>query len=174
MPESTNKESEALQKKKFTKEDILSAEDVGSTLEAYRRTMEYASDYEKIGLQSAVADRLHVLGEEEKSFQFTLLSAQTANTESIKLVPSHLSEVVNRLDGEMSYFDTIAGNFGGVARGMKAASEQIENSINNFSSTADKINQATNLMDKSARTIDGAASKIDSAAGTIHEASHRR
>jgi methyl-accepting chemotaxis protein len=144
----------AEEKKKFKKEDILTAENTGEVLEVYRRVLENSADYEKVGLQTAIADRLHQLGDEDKSFQFTILASQTENNQNIRR--------------SVEVFVDVSTELGRSANGILGASENFKNSTDKMNEgleelrlTGSRISSASTQMEKAAGDIDGAARSIE-------------
>lgn len=161
------KSGEGGEKKSYNKEDILSAGDVGGVLENYRRASEQVHQhYERSGLQVAAADRLHQLGDEEKSFQFTILACQSQNAERTNRAAEIMGEVGGDFHRDMS-------SLGSVSREVKESGHMILTASEKIQSAGDNLSRSASNMDAASRTIDTASRRIDSAAGTIHEASIR-
>ncbi len=153
--------------KRYSKEDILSAGDVGCVLENYRRASEQVSQhYERAGLQTAAADRLHQLGDEEKSFQFTILASQSQNAEKISRAVETVGYVEIDFHRDVSSITSALNMFKQVGGEMTASSEKIR-------SAGNSIAASINNMSSASQVIDGAARRIESASGTISQASNR-
>lgn len=155
------------EKKKFRKEDISSAKDVGGTLEAYRRASENSSCYsDLVDLRIAVADRMHELGDEDKSAEFTILAGQTQNAERIDQTIRMFGEIASgfgndagRLRGSLEGFDRSSGKIGEAMDELRIESSRIAGAASQIGGAAEKISDASHTMNR--------------AAGTIHEASMR-
>lgn len=138
--------------KKFSKEDILSAADLSGVLEAYRG-MENVRDYEVPGLQLAVAERLHQLGEEDKSFEFTILASQTVNADKMRKSAEIFGEVTNDF----------------INRGSSRMAEASES----FKNSAHKVVEGMEEFRLTGGRISSAANQIDQAASKIEQSSYR-
>lgn len=135
-----------VEKNKFTTEDITSAKDVGSTLEAYRRVSENINDYSvQINCQLAVADKMHELGDEEKSSQFTILAEQTRNTARSIMATKEFTQGVKDMGENVNDFQISVKNMVEVGNelnkassGMQYAGETMESASRRIQSSADR------------------------------------
>lgn len=142
-----------LERKHYKKEDILSAGDVGNVLEVYRRASGERKGYERLSdFQTAVADRLHQLGDEEKAYEFTLLAGQTENME-------RMAAITGGLEGVQQEFKKTTGR-------LEEASERIRGSGAVVGDAAEKILSTGNIFSR-------AADRVETASRTIETASYR-
>jgi hypothetical protein len=132
-------ETDSLQKevKKIGKKDILSASDLGGVLEAYRGSLENSRDYEIPDLQLTVADKLHELGEEDKSFEFTILASQTVNADKTKKSVDIFADVIDN-------FILKGGGLAGVSEEFRSTGDRISNAASEMSDAAMRIQQSSN------------------------------
>lgn len=118
------------EKKKYSKEDILSAENPGEVLNNYRRAFESVRRLEeRVDLQNAVADRLHNLGDEEGSMKFTILAGESQNAVQIVNAAKIFGEAQHEAGLKMSRFSESFEQTGmkmsNSARAITDASEKI-------------------------------------------------
>lgn len=156
--------------KKYAKEDILGATTVGDALHAYRQLLSEAKNYETSGLQKAVADKAHELGDEQTSKEFTLLMTQTENNERFLRgvevmadLQEHNRTTMNIFEENVTRFDRSSGR---VRESAEAISGSLDRRMSEFSSAA-------GVVDTASRTIKDAATSMSSSASVIDRASHR-
>lgn len=126
--------------KSYLKEDITKSQTSGDVLHVYRELS--ISKYNNLPeLQRMVADRLHQLGDEERSGDFTLLSAQTENSEKNFRTATILADVVDD-------FSRKVNQFGESSEGLKKFSQNLTISMEDFRLTGGKISSAAQQMDQ--------------------------
>ncbi len=148
MSEKGGPKQEEIEVKKFSKEDILSAADLGGVLEAYRGAIGNVRGYEILGLQTAVADRLHQLGEEDKSFQFTVLASQTENADKMEKSAQIFGEVTN------DFINKGSGRMTEASESFKHSAQKVVEGMEEFRLTGGRISSAANQIDQAASKIE--------------------
>lgn len=134
MSEQSQKTEE---KKRYSKEDILSAENTGDALNNYRRASEHirrSSDI--IELQNAVADKLHELGDEEGSMKFTILAGESQNAAQM--------ESAARIFAEGQYEASI--KMGRFTESFENTGTKMSNSARVITEASEKISSASYRM----------------------------
>lgn len=141
-----------IKNKDYSKEDILKSETVGDVLHVYRK-LSVDNRYNNLSeLQRMVADKLYELGDEEKSNDFTLLSAQTQNSEKIFQAATIFADVVDD-------FSRKVNDFSGSSEDLKRFSDNLTNSMEEFRITGGKISSAANQIDQASIRMDRASQR---------------
>jgi hypothetical protein len=157
-------------KKHFAVEDIRSAADVGGTLEAYRGAAKERRDFsDLVELQNAVAEKMHELGDEDKSSQFTILAGQTETTARMSKVADVLGEVESGMNRDaLRFYDGVKG-FDRSSDRVNTAAESISGSldrnISKFVDAAGKVESASGKIDESSKTMIEASNRIRGSVG---------
>lgn len=171
--ENENTEQEVI-KKKWTKEDILSAEDESGVATAYFEAAK--NDYVNLAeLQVAAGERLNQLGNTELAMKFAILAGETENARTLKNTAEHnaansrsismashrmtdaaalnegaantMNEVSDKMTRPAQMMDNVVDEMSRVVKGLQSSIENsFENSARSLSSTADKINEASRRM----------------------------
>ncbi len=137
-------QKEVGQDKKYTIEDITLATTVGDVLHAYRQvSVEFRSYAELVQLQTAVADKMHKLGDEDKSYSFTLLASETRNTDRNANTVRVFEEVVDGFKMKVNRFDESTESLG----------SHLDRVVSTLSDTSDNIVRAASLMDQASSRI---------------------
>lgn len=124
-------------KKTYSKEDILLAENPGEVLNNYRKAFEsIRRSEERVGLQNAVADRLHELGDEEGSMKFTILAGESQNAAQM--------ENAAKIFGEAQYEASI--KMGRFSESFENAGTKMSNSARAITEASEKISSASYRM----------------------------
>ena len=140
--------------KRYTEENIFSAKDVGGCVEAYRRCADGFRNFsELVDFQTAVADRLHELGDEEKSAQFTILASQTRNVLLSKRVGEMMGDIIgdfnktsNRLGEKIDGFDHSIGRFGEGVEELRIVSGKILSASSEMERASQRIESSSRNM----------------------------
>lgn len=141
------KPPESSDDRKFTIEDVKSAENVGDALEAYRRASEKFENYsDLVDLQTAVADKMHRLGDEDKSSQFTILASQTRNTERSARVAISFEDGVGDFGTRVNRFGDQLDVFGRSADKIVGAADEFKNVGSRIASAASQMDDASRRM----------------------------
>lgn len=140
--------------RRYTIDDIKSAETVGDALHAYRKSCEQRSSLSGLNTyQEAVASRAHELGDEQTSKEFTILSIQTTNNERFLRGVDMLGEISQSLQ-------TTGNRILDGGEEFKRGAGQVHEAMDQFRADAGRIATAGNQISEASGVIDRASYRM--------------
>ncbi len=167
--------------KRFTKEDILKASDVGEALTAYQAISKERGRNMPYDVMFALGERLLKLGDTESAMKFTILGEQARmaqiyerNNGELRVNVSGLGERIHRVEGaafnmekvekrideSTSQLERVSGRVAGTAEGLSNTNRALERSV-------DRAGEVVSKMSSASATANGAADRINAAADRV-------